>query len=521
MSGRVELVFGLVGPIGCPIHKTRDILASTLKTMDYKPVPLTLSNEMDRLLKAIDSDFRNNPKKSSLLNKIRKGNAVREGFANNAVLASEAIRQIIKFRRQYAEDNGETNDEKLDDQALVPLNEHAFIIDQLKRPEEIDLLVKAFGKRFIQISIVTPLDIRKQSLIETLGSDQHGWDHKNCTSHADELIGIDQNEKLDERGQRISEIFHLGDVFFNGSSESSLQDSNYRFVNAFFGRNNIAPTSDEFGSYMAKAASLRSVDLSRQVGAAILNSDGDIISIGCNEVPKYGGGNYWDEDDDKRRDIDLGGESNRNEINRMIFDFLDILRTRKLIVGDKTVTEILDDPDHRKAIKGSLISGVTEYGRMVHAEMNALADAARLGRSTKGAIIFITTYPCHNCAKHLVAAGIERIVFIEPYPKSKTESLFQDIIAPDASSSPTVSIEHFYGISPRKYRDIFEKGKRQTKEGNAENWYNNERRPRLGNIEVGGLVGELTAVFENLYSKKTETETQALLGDNSITNGTS
>ena len=455
---------------------------------------------MDRLLAAKKADLEGDAT-SGLLSKIRKGNAVRDAFANNAVLASEAIRQIVDFRRSYAESGGETNQEKLDERAVVPLDEHAFIIDQLKRPEEIGLLVKAFGKRFVQVSVVTPLEKRKQSLVARLRSEQHGWDNKRCEMHADELVTIDQNEKLDARGQRISKIFHLGDVFFDGGSESSLKSSSQRFIKAFFGRNNVAPTSDEFGSYMAKAASLRSVDLSRQVGAAIISSAGDLISVGCNEVPKYGGGNYWDEEENKRRDIDLGGEANKNEVNRMIFDFLHVLQGQNLLSTSQTIEQILDDPKHRKAIKASLVSSVTEYGRMVHAEMNALSDAVRLGRSVKGATIFVTTYPCHNCAKHLIAAGIERIVFIEPYPKSKAESLFQDIVVPDANDNATVSIEHFYGISPRRYRDIFEKDSRQNDEGEVEKWYKNEQAPRLGNIEVGGTARELFAILENLYGQ--------------------
>ena len=84
-----------------------------------------------------------------------------------------------------------------------------------------------------------------------------------------------------------------------------------------------------------------------------------------------------------------------------------------------------------------------------------------------------------------MAAGIERIVFVEPYPKSKTESLFQDMLGADASGSFKVSIEHFYGISPRRYRDIFEKGSRQTSEGDVDDWYEGKKSPRLGNVEVG------------------------------------
>lgn len=266
MRSRVELVFGLVGPIGCPIHEASESLAATLKKMDYTPTTISLSKEMDRLLTAKGASFAEAPT-SVLHNKIKKGNAVREAFGNNAVLASEAIRQIVDFRRSAAAASGETDEAKLDEQAVVPLDEHAFIIDQLKLPEEIELLTKAFGKRFVQVSVVTPLEQRRRSLIGRIRTEQHGWDNERCEQHADQLIAIDQNEKAEDRGQRISKIFHLGDVFFDGTSEASIEHSSQRFIKAFFGRNNVAPTSDEFGSYMAKAASLRSVDLSRQVGA--------------------------------------------------------------------------------------------------------------------------------------------------------------------------------------------------------------------------------------------------------------
>jgi deoxycytidylate deaminase len=53
-----------------------------------------------------------------------------------------------------------------------------------------------------------------------------------------------------------------------------------------------------------------------------------------------------------------------------------------------------------------------EYGRIIHAEMSAICDAARLGRSIKNAVLFTTTFPCHMCAKHIVAAGITKVVFL-------------------------------------------------------------------------------------------------------------
>lgn len=55
-----------------------------------------------------------------------------------------------------------------------------------------------------------------------------------------------------------------------------------------------------------------------------------------------------------------------------------------------------------------------KYAWMVHAELNAIADAARRGVAVEGATCAITLYPCATCAKALVQAGIRRIVTVEP-----------------------------------------------------------------------------------------------------------
>ena len=81
MSDCVELVFGLVGPIGCLIHEARDSLESTLKTMDYTPVIINLSAEMDSLLKAkgcvVKDEF-----ESTFEEKILKGMKLENGTRN-------------------------------------------------------------------------------------------------------------------------------------------------------------------------------------------------------------------------------------------------------------------------------------------------------------------------------------------------------------------------------------------------------------------------------------------------------
>jgi dCMP deaminase len=51
----------------------------------------------------------------------------------------------------------------------------------------------------------------------------------------------------------------------------------------------------------------------------------------------------------------------------------------------------------------------------VHAEQNAVADAARRGSSVEGCVAYVTHYPCINCAKILAASGIAEIKYRADY----------------------------------------------------------------------------------------------------------
>lgn len=57
-----------------------------------------------------------------------------------------------------------------------------------------------------------------------------------------------------------------------------------------------------------------------------------------------------------------------------------------------------------------------EICRGLHAEQNALLQAARYGINIEGASIYVTTQPCSVCAKMLINAGIKEIVYRDPYP---------------------------------------------------------------------------------------------------------
>ncbi len=51
----------------------------------------------------------------------------------------------------------------------------------------------------------------------------------------------------------------------------------------------------------------------------------------------------------------------------------------------------------------------------VHAEQNAIADAARRGSSVEGCVAYVTHYPCINCAKILASAGIAEVRYRRNY----------------------------------------------------------------------------------------------------------
>ncbi|AEE95470.1 deoxycytidylate deaminase [Mahella australiensis] len=67
-----------------------------------------------------------------------------------------------------------------------------------------------------------------------------------------------------------------------------------------------------------------------------------------------------------------------------------------------------------------------ELCRAIHAEQNAIAQAAMMGISVKDATIYITTQPCAICAKMIINAGITRIVYKGDYPDALAMDLLRE-----------------------------------------------------------------------------------------------
>ncbi|PSJ64534.1 deoxycytidylate deaminase [Mesorhizobium ephedrae] len=494
-----ELVFGLVGPIGVNMDIVERKLSEALTSVGYKSHRVRLTELMTEI--AIDGVELTDSTDPYVRYKSRidYANAVRTKCENDAALAALAISEIRRTRANHWEGTRPGTDLE-----GIPIDRLAYILRQLKRSEEIQLLRKVYGRKFVQISIHASERDRLKNLERSIALSNPHLSPADCADAAEFLVTTDMHERSDIHGQRIEEVFHLGDVFINGKNEDSISRTMDRFIDALFGKNSISPNRDEYGAYIAASASLRSIDLSRQVGAAVFSSRGEVISLGCNEVPKFSGGTYWTDDPDPHRDFEDGVDANRTEKNRIIYDFLRTLEEASALKQGATAASLFADEEIKNRIRTASVSDITEFGRMTHAEMTALCDAARLGRATAGATIFVTTFPCHNCAKHIIASGIRRVVFIEPYPKSKALDFHEDSAVLDEKHDQRVMFDHFVGISPRRYRDIFEKASRRGPGGKIAEWYRGQPMPMLEDKGPAYIWNEDSAIYSTLLKVANE-----------------
>jgi cytidine deaminase len=489
-----ELIFATAGPIGVDMDTILSALKSCLAEVSYASEPIKLSAEMER----IPSRIRAKPSDSLKLYhwKIDYANALRKKFKSPDVLARIGLEAIRAKRTELGRSKKH------------PIPRMAYLVSQLKSPAEVELLRKVYGRQFILVSAYASEIDRHRCLTHKLRSQvSTNISESELAFEASKLMERDASEG-DRFGQRLRDTFHLGDVFIDGLEPKKMQETVSRFIQAMFGRNDITPSKDEYGMYVARSASLRSADLSRQVGAAIFTANGEIIVQGCNEVPKAHGGTYWDLEEPDFRDIKKGVDPNEQTRREILRDLFERLRNGKMlskqalkIGNDAKIVQRLTQKTPSGLLTEARIMDLTEYGRIVHAEMSAICDAARLGKQVKGGILYCTTFPCHNCTKHILAAGIEKVVFLEPYPKSQTKALHGDEVEIETETQPEkVSFVPFLGISPFRYRDIFSKGRRKNESGAARRWYlgdpksTGEPKPMLEVVFPSYLQNEIWAL---------------------------
>ena len=482
-SSRPEIVVGMIGPVGVDIDSITKKVSETLHDFWYNTNTIRVSNLLEQIDK-LETDFRDGSEYERIKSRMEAGTKLRQKVKRGDILALLSIREIWRARQENIPEN--QLKEGLDP-IEAPLYGWAHIIRSIKHPDEAKALREIYGNAFILISIYSPKEVRRANLIQKMTVSAKHQD-EGPESLASDLLEIDEKEDdLEDLGQDVSGAFPHADIFVDSRDLNKVEKDLNRFFNSYFGYPFNTPTRDEFGMFTAKCASYRSSDMSRQVGACITNDEGSVLGIGNNEIPKAGGGLYWEDDDPDGRDFVKGQDASVNFRNKILTEIVHELHKQDILNpkwGDpQNLFEYFSSDSEGKKIWGRLlVSSLIEFGRPLHAEMAAILDAQSKGISIKDSTLYCTTFPCHLCARMIIGSGIKRVVFVEPYHKSQSEALYGDSINVDRTSddSTKVTFEPFVGVSPTKYERLFAyPGKRRDSDGKPTSWSKNDPEPLI------------------------------------------
>jgi len=469
---RREAFFALIAPIGVDLDAVSEELRAALKEVSYETNEIRLTN-LIREMGLVKEKYKNEIERYG--DYIKKGDELCKNSEQRDIFALYGMAKLQNYSEIPRKDAISSN--------------VAHIFRQLKRVDEIKALEFVYGRNILFIGCYAPKAERVSFLVRKMLRSERSINKSKLESQALDIISTDEDERDKPHGQKVIDCYPYSDFILDCTSRATLKNSCQRLIRIFFGHPFISPERDEYCSYIANAASYRSLDLSRQVGAAIFGPDCEIVSMGCNEVPKAGGGTYWAASDHDKRDYALGFDSNQRVREDMARDTLIRLSEAgwitdqfKNLAPDDKVNLVFSTTDgHKGPLADSMLADVIEYGRMVHAEMNALADAARFRKSTQGASLYCTTMPCHMCTKLIIAAGINRVVYLQPYGKSLAEELFEDSVEIDSDGeSRKVNFQTLKGVTPNGFKRAFEKrDKRKDSSGSAVRWDGNSAKPNF------------------------------------------
>lgn len=466
-SNRREVFVALIAPIGIDVNEVTRVISEKAKQVAYKPNLIKLTNFLEifgRVPDTFDDEV------SRYKAYIEAGDKLCEDAQRGDILALLGVTKLLKQDPQQRET-----------QALEP---RITIFRQIKRLEEYRTLDRIYGRNIIFIGCYAPKKARVDYLVDRMRVSDRKSTLAKLESKALDIISTDEDETEADYGQKIIDCYPKSDFVLDCTSLKTLENSCDRFFRIYFGDPFVSPNKDEYCSYIANAAAYRSLDLSRQVRAAIFGNSGEVISMGCNEVPSPGGGTYWEHHDNDARDYVLGYDSNQRVKEDMVRDSLAQLKDKgwlKPSLAKKDLQSLCDEAlmaenkesgQSRGPWNNSMMTDIIEFGRMVHAEMNAISDAARFNRSTSGSTLYCTTMPCHMCTKLIIASGISRVVYVQPYVKSLSGELYKDsIVFEGEEHDHRVNFCSLKGVTPLGFKRAFARAtKRKNKDGSAIKW---------------------------------------------------
>lgn len=464
-----ELIFAVVGPAGSGTSWIATALEQRLK--------LAIDNVDVTVLKASDAienwalrnsiEIKSDSKLARAQSLQDAGDIIRS--QDTAGVAVSLVSEIKKTRLTTEKTTSDANTAK---------KFSVYILDSLKHPAEVELLRSIYQEAFCLIGVVCEGNKRHSRLRDSKC-------RVSAASEIDDFMARDEDSGINN-GQKVTDTFHLADFFIDNTASRFLDEDRKKEnplwdVNDQLGRlidiltysKVVRPMPNETGMFHAYGAQMTSACLSRQVGAALMDKSGNLVSTGTNEVPSAGGGVYGSNFSTQT------GQPPHDHRCAFTNEYCSSNQHQELIIQEliDTIPQLKDFslPDLKLKLKKTGIGRLLEFSRAVHAEMDALLSAARKGASPVGGRLFVTTFPCHYCARHIVSAGVDEVQYIEPYPKSLAFKLHGDAIAQslegweapssiiikssDKEQHPKVLFRPFTGVAPRLYKRAFIKNR--------------------------------------------------------------
>lgn len=471
-----ELIFAVVAPVGTPVQEFHDKLAGDLLAYGYRTERIKLSDVLTENAAARGEPIASSPEDARIRGLIAEGDRYCKELEQASAVVLEGVLEIRSRRAQTHTEAGRTED--VQQLQNMTLHRTAYVLDSIKRPAEIVHLRQLYSDHVIVVGLRADTARRVENLRMRLTPQMSGVQADEKREIAKGLIEQDLTEST-EYGQNTLKAFPMADVFIDvDGKDATVAEQVTRLTDLLFGSPNFPPpTVAEYGMHLAHIASTRSPELGLKVGAAVVReADGAVMALGANVHPtRY----------DKAPDYDASAV----DIRDLVIDTL--RKLGKDVLRQEAKDEMEANP-HEYArqlllgpLKGSAVAALIEFQPTVHAEMDALMCAIRAGHKIDGCTVYVTDFPCHNCAKHLIALGVP-VRYIEPYPKSRAEAMYGDEVRG--------SFEPFTGVAPRRYQALFDISEdRKAPDGSRKPWGSAEKqqaRPKVDPfVDDSGIAG--------------------------------
>lgn len=372
-------------------------------------------------------------------NNIRKtGCALGKGNIEpkNIYSIAERINFTIKLIKKYFNDSGS--------------RKNYFVIDAFRNPFEA-LFFKERYSAFYLLAVKSPEEDRLDRLFHTL----------QLTSSQ-----ISEQDKKEDPGapykshdvfasQNIPACIQKADIHINNKGKSTNIDLNdlkfqiIRYISLIQRPGIITPQRDEKLMQIAFTAKLNSGCISRQVGAVVTNSEGAIVAIGWNDVPKGQTQCLLRNMEHLLTHVDKKAyskyEQNESDVLAVMRGNVDKVKScecgRNMSFCYKSL--------HNK-VKNEVPGSKSIQPRALHAEENAFLQIVKHGgQGIVGGTLYCTASPCELCSKKAYQLEIPRVVYVEPYPDIAISHIIES-----GTNSPEVEL--FAGAIGPAYHKLYE-----------------------------------------------------------------